>query len=139
MRSEAGTGVAGPAMPIEIDRLGIKPGTLVTRLYRVRYANGRPMCLELASVPAEALPEDADIGTSLYSHFDKRGMRPVRALQKLRAELLDAEQARLLGVPPDSAALFIEQQSFRANGRPIEYVRSFYRGDAYEFVAELKM
>ncbi len=129
----------GPAMPIEVDMLELKPGTPVTRIYRIRYANKRPMCLELASVPAAALPEDADIGTSLYSHFDKSDMRPVRAMQKLRAELLDMEQARLLAVPPGSAALFIEQQSFRGNGQPIEYVRSYYRGDSYEFVAELKM
>ncbi len=128
-----------PATPNEIDMLELSPGTLVTRLYRVRYANKKPMCLELACVPADALPEDADIGTSLYLHLDKNNQRPVRALQKLRAELLDTEQARLLGVPPGSAALFIEQQSFLADGRPIEYVRSYYRGDSYDFVAELKM
>ena len=129
----------GPAMPIEIDMLELSPGTMVTRLYRVRYANKKPMCLELACVPAEALPEDVDFGTSLYSHLEKSDKRPVRALQKLRAELLDTEQARLLGVPPSSAALFMEQQSFLASGRPIEYVRSFYRGDSYDFVAELKI
>ena len=129
----------GPAMPVELDMLELQLGTPVTRLYRVRYANKKPMCLELACVPAEILPEGVDIGTSLYSHFGKTGRRPVRALQKLRAEILDHEQARLLGVLPGSATLFMEQQSFLANGQPIEYVRSFYRGDAYEFVAELKM
>ncbi|HEY8596152.1 MAG TPA: GntR family transcriptional regulator [Devosiaceae bacterium] len=129
----------GPSMPVEADMLELRPGAQVTRLYRVRYANKKPMCLELTCVPSEILPEGADIGKSLYSHLTEMDMRPVRAMQRLRAELLDMEQARLLGVAPGSAGLFIEQQSFLSDGRPIEYVRSHYRGDSYDFVAELKM
>ncbi len=129
----------GPAMPIEADMLELGAGALVTRLYRVRYANKKPMCLELTCVPGDVLPETADIGKSLYSHLTEMNMRPARAMQKLRAELLEAEQARLLGVLPGSAGLFVEQQSFLSDGRPIEYVRSYYRGDSYDFVAELKM
>lgn len=129
----------GPATPIEADMLELEPGTLVTRLYRIRSANKKPMCLELTSVPAEVLPESKEFGKSLYLQLAEQNLRPVRALQRLRAELLESEQARLLGVSPGSAGLFIEQQSFVEGGRPIEYVRTHYRGDSYDFVAELKM
>jgi GntR family transcriptional regulator len=50
---------------------------------------------------------------------------------------LNAEQARLLQVQPGMAALYIERRSFDENGFPVEFTSSYYRGDAYDFVAEL--
>jgi len=129
----------GPATPLEADMLELSPGTVVTRLYRVRSANKKPMCLELTSVPADVLPRDVDLGASLYSLLASRKARPVRALQRLRAVLLEPEQARLLGVAPASAGLFVEQQSFLESGKPVEYTRTHYRGDSYDFVAELRI
>ncbi len=129
----------GPATPIECDMLEVGPGTPVTRLYRLRLASKKPMCLELTSLPAAMLPDDVEVGHSLYSRLAESQLRPSRAVQRLRAELLDPEHARLLGVPTGSAGLAIEQQSFLPDGRPVEYVRSHYRGDSYDFVVELKM
>jgi GntR family transcriptional regulator len=61
----------------------------------------------------------------------------VRALQRLRAVLFTAERARLLGVPDGSPGLLIERRGFLRDGRPVEFTQSYYRGDAYDFVAEL--
>ncbi|MDE1899900.1 MAG: UTRA domain-containing protein, partial [Xanthomonadaceae bacterium] len=55
----------------------------------------------------------------------------------VRAVALDAGQARLLELPAGSAALYIERRAYRADGRAVEFTRSFYRGDVYDFVAEL--
>jgi GntR family transcriptional regulator len=33
--------------------------------------------------------------------------------------------------------LLIERRAFLADGRAVEFTRSLYRGDAYDFVAEL--
>lgn len=129
----------GPATPLESDMLELPPNTSVTRLYRLRSASEKPMCLELACVSAEVLPEAREVGGSLYSYLAGRDLRPVRAIQKMRAVLLEVEQARLLSVAPGAAGLFLEQQSFLSDGRPVEYVRTHYRGDAYDFVIELKM
>ena len=128
----------GPATPLEADMLELGEDAQVTRLYRLRVASGKPMCLELACVPTALLPGDVELNGSLYSYLSERKARPVRAIQKLRAQLFETEQARLLGVATGAAGLFIEQQSFRADGVPVEYVRSHYRGDAYDFVIELK-
>lgn len=130
---------AGAAMPAEAEMLELAPGARVTRLYRLRSANGRPMCLELAAVPADLLPGDAAIGGSLYAFLGRRGLRPVRGVQRLRAVLLEAAQAHLLAVAPGSPALYVEQRSVLADGRPVEYTRSHYRGDAYDFVVELSL
>ena len=39
----------------------------------------------------------------------------------------------------DQAALAIERISYLAGGQPVEFTRSFYRGDTYDFVAELNL
>ena len=75
--------------------------------------------------------------TSLYEALEKQGMRPVRALQRLRAVLFNAEQAALIGVAEKAAGLLIERRGFLKDGRPVEFTQSYYRGDAYDFVAEL--
>ncbi len=42
-------------------------------------------------------------------------------------------------VEPGSAGLFIERIGFNAAGAAVEWTRSYYRGDAYDFVAELNL
>jgi GntR family transcriptional regulator len=43
----------------------------------------------------------------------------------------------LLGIEPGEPALYIERRGFLDDGRVIEATRSWYRGDTYDFVAEL--
>ncbi len=129
----------GTATPDEALVLELSPGAQVARLYRLRTADGRPMCLEYATLPVTYLPDPEKVENSLYSYLDTMGIRPVRALQTLRAELFGIEQARLLSVQPGSACLYIERRSFLADGSAIEFVCSHYRGDSYDFVAELQL
>ncbi len=53
-----------------------------------------------------------------------RGVRPVRALQRLSAANLSAEDALLLDVAPGAAALAIERLSYLDNGTPAEFTQS---------------
>ena len=55
------------------------------------------------------------------------------------AVLLSPEQATLLGVLAASPALYVERRSFLEGGEPVEFTSSYYRGDAYDFVAELSI
>jgi GntR family transcriptional regulator len=127
------------ASPDEALALNLSPGSKVSRLFRLRFADNRPMCLEHATLPHKYLPDPESVEQSLYAALDQNGCRPVRALQRLRAELFSAEHAALLGVQPDSACLYIERRSFLADGSSVELVRSHYRGDSYDFVAELQL
>jgi len=129
----------GTAMPEEALALNLSPGAMVSRLYRIRLANDKPMCIEQATLPHDVLADPTVVKDSLYVELEKVGKRPVRALQRLRAQLLQFEQARLLQVEPGTACLYIERRSFLADGRPVEFVRSHYRGDSYDFVAELRI
>ncbi|MDP2697945.1 GntR family transcriptional regulator [Thalassospira sp.] len=129
----------GHASPEEAMALNLSPGTEVSRLRRLRTANDKPMALEFAVLPRAFLPSPEDVDKSLYDALARHGKKPDRALQRLRAELFDAETAKILGVPEGSAALYIERRSFLANGTPVEFTRSYYRGDSYDFIAEMQV
>ena len=117
--------------------LGFLPGTPLFRLNRIRYADEVPMVVEHTVVPAACLAAVDAVEDSLYGALEKVGNRPVRALQRLRAVPFGGEHARMLGVDPGHAGLLIERRAFLRDGRPAEVTRSYYRGDAYDFVAEL--
>jgi GntR family transcriptional regulator len=128
----------GTVTPQEAMALDLSPGARVVRLHRLRYGDGTALALEHTIVPHDVLGDPAAVRDSLYEALEPLGMRPTRALQRLRAVALEAEPARLLGLPTGSAALLIERRAFAASGRVVEFTRSFYRGDAYDFVAELQ-
>ena len=71
--------------------------------------------------------------------LEANGNRPVRALQKISAINLSERDANLLGIETGAAGLRIERTSYVASGRAVEFTRSIYRGDAYDFVAELRL
>ena len=129
----------GVATPEEAMALNLSPGTEVSRLYRIRSADDKPLALEQATLPRHILPDPLAVEESLYAVLSAQGLRPSRALQRLRAELLSMEHARLLAIPPGSAALYIERRGFLKDGTAVEFTRSHYRGDAYDFIAELSV
>ena len=63
----------------------------------------------------------------------------MRAIQRLSAKNLNEAEAALLSAAPGSASLNIERISYLASGKVIEFTRSVYRGDAYDFVVELRL
>ncbi len=128
---------AGAVTPEESLSLGLSPGTLVYRFQRLRYADGMTMALEYSTIPGYCLPALEAVEASLYSALETAGNRPVRALQRLRAVAFTTDQAEILAVLPGDPGLFIERRGFLADGRAAEFTQSWYRGDAYDVVAEL--
>ena len=128
---------AGTANPEESLTLGLSPGAQVYRFSRIRFADGEPMALEYSTVPGFCLPAETAVSESLYEALEAHGGRPVRALQRLRAILFVGDKARLLGLEDGAPGLLIERRGFLKDGRSIEFTQSYYRGDAYDFVAEL--
>lgn len=127
----------GTVTPEEALKLALSPGTLVYRFNRLRFADDEPMAIELATMVASCLPPLPEVGESLYASLESLGNRPVRALQRLRALLLNAEQAKLLEAQEGDAGLLVERLGYLRDGRAIELSQSFYRGDKYDFIAEL--
>ena len=63
----------------------------------------------------------------------------MRAVQRISAYNMKDPDAAMLGVPTGAAGLSIERVSYLASGRVVEFTRSLYRADAYDFVAELTL
>jgi GntR family transcriptional regulator len=129
----------GSVTPEEALALRLSPGTPVYRFHRIRFADDLPMSVEYATVLASCLPSLDAVESSLYEALEHAGSRPVRALQRLRAVLLAAEQAGLLQAQEKDAGLLVERLGFLKDGRAVEFTQSYYRGDIYDFVAELSV
>jgi GntR family transcriptional regulator len=126
------------ALPGEAMALGLSPGAQVCRLKRLRTANEIPMALEESIVPTAFLPSPDLVRASLYEVLEELGHRPMRALQRMRSIVASREQARALKVKTGAPLLEFERRCFLESGRTVEYCRSLYRGDAYDFLIELQ-
>jgi GntR family transcriptional regulator len=131
-------GVFAPS-PEEVMVLGLAAGERVSRVNRLRMADDTPLAIERASMSMLSLPDPESVEVSLYAALEKNGCRPVRAVQRISAISLDEPDAAILEVAPGSASLKIERISYLPTGRVVEFTRSIYRGDAYDFVAELRL
>lgn len=125
--------------PDEVLALALSQDASVSRIARLRMADDKPMAIERASLSTDILPNPLAVETSLYEVLGQAGLRPVRALQKISAINLEEKNAKLLDIAPGMAGLQIERTSYLADGRTVEFTQSIYRGDAYNFVAELRL
>ena len=135
---ELESGVFLPS-PEEAMMLGVSPSESILRLSRLRLANEVPMAIEHTVVPLKFLPDPTALGPSLYDSLEALGLGPARGLQRLRAMLLSDADAALLGVPAKSPTLYIQRIAYLADGRCVEFTRSYYRADTYDFVSELTL
>jgi GntR family transcriptional regulator len=120
--------------------LRIEPGSPTLYVERLRVADGEPLLLEQVHLPAEQFPgllaSDLERG-SLYDLLTARyGTRIVRARESLEPVLLRAREARLLGQRPRTPALQIEGIAFSSEGIPVEFARSYVRGDRTRYYIE---
>ncbi len=123
----------------EIEVLQLDEDSSVARLSRVRSADGVPLAIERAALSPRILPNPLMVETSLYEVLGQSGNRPVRAIQRISATNLNDEDSLVLNVDPGVAGLKIERTSFLEDGRVVEFTQSIYRGDKYDFVAQLQL
>ena len=120
--------------------LGLEPGSPTLYLERLRLANGEPLLLEQVHLPAERFPgllasdlEHSSLYELLTTRYDTH---IARARETLEPVLLRAREARLLGRPPRTPALLVEGIAFTANGVPVEFGRTYVRGDRTRYYVE---
>ena len=125
--------------PEEIMNLAISTSETVSRIDRLRFANDIPMAIERATLPNSILKDPLSVEISLYETLEKIGKKPVRAIQHLKATNIKKEDAILLKCDEGTACLNVTRLSFLRSGEVVEFTKSVYRGDAYDFVAELRI
>jgi len=120
--------------------LDLEVGSPIVYLERLRVANGEPLLLEQVHLPAERFPGllAADLEhNSLYDVLTERyGTLIARARESLEPVLLRTREAGLLDQQPRTPALVIEGVAFDEHGTPIEYARTFVRGDRTRYYVE---
>jgi GntR family transcriptional regulator len=121
--------------------LAIPDGDPVFRLRRLRFAEGEPMGLQTAYVPAQLAPgierlsfSDASLYEILAARF---ALYPASARETHKAIAVPEDAAPLLRVPAGSPALAAERLTALSDGRPLECVHSIMRGDRYKVVLDL--
>lgn len=130
-----------PAEP-ELSRLlSIRPTAKVLRLQRLRLADGEPMAIETTHLPLgrfRGLRKFVTGGASLYQVLRERfDVEMGHAEETIETALAGPHEAELLGADVGMPMLLLSRHSFDTEKRPVEWVRSVYRGDRYKFVATL--
>ena len=110
----------------------------IVRWSRIRLINQEPLAVEHATIPMEVIRGMHSLRASLYETLNYYGSGPVTGSQRIRAALANADEAAWLSIPEQSEVLRIERVSRRADGRAVEFTRSSYRGDRFDFVSELR-
>lgn len=122
----------------EIEKLALSENQLVLRMERIRYADGIPICFELASIPETLINQftKESITNSFYRILEDEGFKIKGANQTISATEASEKIAEFLNIKRGDAVLRLRQVSFFDDGRPFEYVRTQYVGSRFEFYLE---
>jgi GntR family transcriptional regulator len=121
------------ARPEEQRDLGLSAGDEVVRIVRARFANGIPLALEDAALPAvyaTVLGVDLEHG-SLHRALEAMGPVATRALGTITARLARSSEVSLLDLPPHAALLVEVRTIFDQDGRAFERTETRYAADRY--------
>lgn len=122
-------------------RLDARPRARILRIERIRIANDEPMALEtthLVSARFPGLARRLGNSVSLYELLaNEYNVSLVEAEETIETVPARPKEAELLNTTVGDPMLLLSRHSRDSSGRPVEYVRSFYRGDRYKFVAHL--
>jgi GntR family transcriptional regulator len=120
--------------------LGLRPGDPVIHVERLRTADGEPLLIDRADVPAALFPglEQADLaGRSLYDVMrDDHGRWVTAATETLEPVLLTRREAALLEVPERSPAMLVRRVSTDQTDTTVELAQAVVRGDRSRFLLE---
>jgi GntR family transcriptional regulator len=130
-----------PASADVASTLGIAEDDPVFRLRRLRLADGDPMGVQTAYIPARLVPRIGDIEFSRSSLYDvlsgHYNLAPSSAHETHFAFAVGGDDAALLRLDVGAPVMGTELIARLADGRVLEYVRSVMRADRYKIVLDL--
>ncbi|MFJ5924572.1 GntR family transcriptional regulator [Kitasatospora sp. NPDC092948] len=129
-----------PADSALAERLAVAPGEPLWHLERVLHADEERVGLESTYLPVARVPaldREFDPTGSLYAHLRAHGIRLAGAQERIETVLATPREALLIGAPPALPMLLLHRHSHDGAGRPLEVVRTLYRGDRFSFTLDL--
>ncbi|GIO90126.1 GntR family transcriptional regulator [Paenibacillus lactis] len=133
-----------PATKQVASRLQMEADEEVLELVRVRTADGEPMALERSYLRYDQVKPlygmDME-NVSLYQKLEEVcGIRLVKAIQTIEVASVYPDEAGILEIGPHEPAMLIERITYTEGAdKPLEFVRSLYRGDRYKFKIEMNL
>jgi GntR family transcriptional regulator len=119
--------------------LEIPPGAPVYDILRLRLADGEPISLEHAMLPADRLPGllDEPLGGSLMELLAERyGVEPAEAIERIEVTRAARDEAQVLGTAVGAPLISVERIASTADGRPFEFSLDLFRGDRTRMVVK---
>ena len=127
-----------PADEEEAEHLGIEAGTNVTRIRRVRSADGEPIALMDNLLPAAIAPSHEELEQDgLYNLLRTQGVVPTTATQSIGARNATPAEAEALDEKRRAALLTVTRTAYDSSGAVIEYGTHVYRASRYSFETTL--
>ncbi|MBZ4017195.1 GntR family transcriptional regulator [Streptomyces purpurogeneiscleroticus] len=121
--------------------LGLVAGEPVWHMERVLLADDERVGLESTYVAVERVPRldvDFEPDSSFYAYLHERlGIGFGDADERLETVLATPREALLIGTPGALPMLLIHRISRDTAGRPLERVRTLFRGDRFSFTTRL--
>ncbi|WP_020008182.1 GntR family transcriptional regulator [Salinicoccus albus] len=125
----------------EKTELNVSQAEEILLIERIRFADDVPIAIEKTSWPK-------DIGELLIRHdlnqvnyydvLEAHNIYLKNAQENIRAINATIEEADLLGIRPGEALLEMTRLSFGMNDHPIEFTKTKYRSDKYQYSIDLK-
>ncbi|GAA4226242.1 GntR family transcriptional regulator [Actinomadura meridiana] len=122
-------------------RLALSPIEEVFTIRRLRLADDTTMAIETLYLPRALLPglrrQDLE-GGSFYDLLRGNGVEIASGTETIEPTVTTAAEAAELDVPVHMPAFLFQRITRDRDGRPLEYVRSLYRGDRYRLELDLR-
>ncbi len=121
--------------------LSINIGKSLVMIKRLRYLKDEPIVLVSSFLPFDQCGQLMDVDLSKVSLYDflenELGFSFNFGRRSIEAVLANSEQAKLLRINKGDPLLFLNSITYLVDGTPIEFYRSYYRGDRFRFEVEL--
>jgi GntR family transcriptional regulator len=117
------------------EKLGIATGDPVYRIERIRYADEVAWGYEIVLRPVHFTPglKIADLEQSMFKDLESRGLKIAYSDQTIEAVLAYRTTAEYLDISENEPILLIRSVTYLDGNVPLQYTKSFYRGDKYKF------
>lgn len=128
-----------PAPDDVATELGVKAGSPVVHLQRLRLAAGKPLAIMQNWLPEDlAVVAESDLAAhGLYELMRGQGVHMVVARQQIGARGATKEEARLLRLRAGAPLLTMQRATFDDVGRAVEWGSHAYRAESYSFEVTL--
>jgi GntR family transcriptional regulator len=123
------------------ERLSIRLGGQVLSMELLRTVNDTPIAIERTSVPGRRYPGLAATVARTGSVYEalrrKFGISVTQAVGMIETAPASPHEAALLQTEAGAPMLLVSRHGHTADGQPVEWVKTCYRGDRASFIAHL--